>query len=286
MSSYRLSMLAYPAPYRRANGPEIVDTANELAGGRWSARQSGALLAEGLRTRARQSTGGSPGQAWASGIALALALSHLASFAMAIMVYYCQSDVTVVALSPLRDLLITGIPLAALTVTTRWPMVVLVAAPVVLLLYGHQDGGSWSVPWPVIIVGLIPSILLGGAAAAVGDGRRALAPVQALGLLGAVVAVGWIVSPVAALEVTGLVQLLALPVVGIAVVGLDPRLLAAASALWLIRAGVGAAALLWSGSMEGSRTFALQTALMVGGALSGLLIAGLAGRRWLPATLR
>ncbi|MEZ5412187.1 MAG: hypothetical protein R2761_29415 [Acidimicrobiales bacterium] len=278
-------MLAYPAPYRRANGAEIVDTANDLAGGRWSARQSGALLAEGLRTRARQSTGGSPGQAWASGIALALALSHVASFAAVVMVYYGQSDVTVVAPSPLRDLLIVGIPLAALTVTTRWPMVVLVAAPVGLLLYGHQDGGSSSVPGQLIVVGLIPSILLAGAAAAVGDGRRALAPVQALGLLGAVVAVGWIVSPVAALQATGLVESIALPVVGIALVGIDPRPLAAASTIWLIRAGVGAA-VLSSGGLDDSRTFALQTALMVGGALLGLLVAGLAGRRWLPATSR
>ncbi len=286
MSSYRLSMLAYPASYRQASGAEIVDTANELAGGRWSARQSGALLAEGLRTRARQSTGASPGQAWASGIALALALTYIAWFATNVMLYSGYSDAVPVSPSPWRDLLVAGLPLAALTVTTRWPTVLLIAAPLGLLLVGYRDTDAGSVPWPVIIVGWIPAIILAGVAAAVGDGRRALSPVWAIGILGAVVAIGWYQSPMAALEAAGWVQLMALPLVGIAVVWLDPRPLAAASALWLIRSAVGASVLLFPDSLNDSRTYALQLALMVGGALSGLLTAGWAGRRWLPATSR
>ncbi len=277
-------MLAYPAPYRRANGAEIVDTANELAGGRWSARQAGALLTEGLRTRARQSTGASPGQAWASGIALALALSFLVSFATVVMLYSLESDVVVVSPSPWRDLLITGLPLAALTVTTRWPTVLLVAAPLGLLLLGPQDAGAWSVPWPVVAVGWIPMVILAGAVAAVGDGRRALSPGWAIGLVGAIVAVGWFLSPVAAFEVAAWGQLMVLPL-GVAVVWLDPRPLAAASALGLIQAMTLASGLVSSG-FDDRRTYAVQMGLTIGVALAGLLIAGLAGRRWLPVTTR
>lgn len=280
MSSYRLSMLAYPGPYRRAHGPEIVDTANELADGRWSARQSGALVAEGLRTRARLSTGGSAAQAWASGIALALALTHLASFAIVVILYYGRSDVTLVEPSPWRDLLITGIPLAALTVTTRWPMVVLIAAPLGPLLFGHPDDGSWSVPWPLILVTQVPVVVLACVVSVVGDGRRALAPVRAIGLLGALLASGWLLSLEAAVATTVWVELVALSLAGIAVVRLDPRPLAAASALWLMHAAG------FSLGLVDSRTYAVRMAVMFGLALCGLFVAGIAGRRWLPATSR
>ncbi len=285
MSSYRVAILAYPAPYRRANGPEIVDTANELAGGRWSARQSRALLVEGLRTRARLATGGSPRQAWASGIGLAVALSHLASFAMVIVVYSGGSDVVLVSPSPWRDVLITGLPLAALSLTTRWPTALIVAAPVGLLLIGPLADGSSSVPWSFVVAARGSVVVLACVVSAVGDGRRALSPVWALGLLGAVVIVGRVASVPAAVGATGWVQLVMLPLAGLAVVRLDPRPLAVASALWLIQATVGAAAILSPGLIDG-RTYALKTALIVVGALSGLLIAGLAGRRWLPATTR
>ena len=67
---YRWALLAYPRRYRRANGDELADTANRLAGGRWSLRQWWSLLVGGLRTRGRLATGDAPSAIVARGVAL------------------------------------------------------------------------------------------------------------------------------------------------------------------------------------------------------------------------
>lgn len=284
MSPYRVVMLAYPRSYRRAHGPEIVDTANELADGRWSALQSGALLVEGLRTRARLSTGGAARQAWASGLAFALALSHVVSLALVVMISFDDS-VSVVGSRPWRDVLVVGLPLAGLTVTTRWPAALLVAAPTVIFLVAPQDGGAWSLPWSVVVVSQIPPVLIACMIAALGDGRRALSPTRAIGLLALIVGAGLVLSPVAAYDATGWFLVLALPVIGLALVAVDPRPLAAASAVGLIRAGSAASALVAPGFYAaGTGTFVIQTATMGGLALLGLAAAAVAGRRTLSVS--
>lgn len=280
MTSYRVAMLAYPAQYRRDNGPEIVDTANELADGRWSARQSGALLTEGLRTRTRLAAGGSPRQAWASGLALALALSHVASLGLVIMISVDESSGVVLS-RPWRDALVVGLPLAGLTVTTRWPAALLVAAPSAIYLVAPQDGGAWSLPWAVVVVSQIPPVLIACMVAALGDGRRALSPTWTIGLLVLIVGAGFVLSPVAAYEVTAWTLMLMLPVIGLALVPVDPRPLAAASAVGLMRAGNAASALAASGLHAAGKTFVVQTATMGGLALIGLAVAAVVGRRTL-----
>jgi len=78
MSSYRLVTRAFPATYWTAHGDEILDTANELHDGNWSARESRSLLAHGLRTRSLAATGGSLHQLWAQCTVLVLTISTLA----------------------------------------------------------------------------------------------------------------------------------------------------------------------------------------------------------------
>ncbi len=51
--SYRWVIRTYPPYYRRQHGPELIETALELNGGRWSARESRSFLVQGLALSAR-----------------------------------------------------------------------------------------------------------------------------------------------------------------------------------------------------------------------------------------
>ena len=77
-AKYRWVLSAYPAEYRAAVGHELVDTANALTGGRWSVRQSVGLLAGGLRTRERLSTGGDWKRSAATGLGIGFLVGRLA----------------------------------------------------------------------------------------------------------------------------------------------------------------------------------------------------------------
>jgi len=71
---YRLWLLAYPGEYRREHDEELVGTLLEAAapGQEWpSAREAGALLTGGLRTRARLAAA-SPVRMWTDGLRLGL----------------------------------------------------------------------------------------------------------------------------------------------------------------------------------------------------------------------
>ena len=78
-SKYRWAMMSYPAEYRDSVGDELVDTANALAGKRWSLRQSLGLLAGGLRIREQFAHNGDWRLAAASGFGIALLVVHLAA---------------------------------------------------------------------------------------------------------------------------------------------------------------------------------------------------------------
>ncbi len=78
MSNYGIVTRAFPADYWTAHGDEILDTANELHDGNWSARESRSLLAHGLRTRSLAATGGSLRQMWIQCTILVLTISTLA----------------------------------------------------------------------------------------------------------------------------------------------------------------------------------------------------------------
>lgn len=74
---YRWVLHAYPKEYREAVGGELVYTANELSGGKWSPRQSLGLLAGGLRTRERIANNGDWLLSAARGLGLALVIQTL-----------------------------------------------------------------------------------------------------------------------------------------------------------------------------------------------------------------
>lgn len=283
MSSYRLSMLAYPSHYRRANGPEIVDTANELADGRWSARQSGALLIEGLRTRARLSTGGSTRQALASGIALGVALFGLVSLSGFALIGLSGPGGPLDSWQRVGGLAVGLVPLAVLTVTTRWPAVMAACVPMGVAFLDAGDHYSPGFHWPEILLSHGPAVALVGLVALTGDGRRALSPRLALGLVSLTLGIGWVASPLLALEIIGATVLLMLPLLGLATVWLDPRPLAAGSAVGLIWVGNSATALV-AVDLYNAGTYMLQTAAVLGLALLGLALAGATGRRTLSVS--
>jgi hypothetical protein len=68
--AYRIAMAAYPAPYRRERGSEILATIDD-GGSRFRPRELFGLVAGGLRTRGSSASGGSPLGSWALGCQLA-----------------------------------------------------------------------------------------------------------------------------------------------------------------------------------------------------------------------
>ena len=276
--SYRLAMLAYPPSYRRTHGAEIVATAVELADGAWSARQASALMVEGLRTRAHCASGSSPRQAWASGVALALALGRVLSLGTTFVLFRTTDVVFDGGLPSWAAVLAVAVPALTLIATTRWPAVVALAVPVALSLVAMRSN-----PWyhPGYLFSLLsggPAVGLATMVAVVGDGRRALSPRWAAGLLAAIMVGAWALSPDAILQATLAVQLLVIPLVGLALVLVDPRPLAAGAASWLMTALSAATILLVPGLEEGGSQ-GLLFAAMIFVALIGLLAAWGAGRR-------
>lgn len=76
-ATYRWVLRTYPKEYREVVGGELVDTANQLSGGRWSPRQSLGLVAGGLRTRERFNNDGDWLLSAAHGVGLALLIQSL-----------------------------------------------------------------------------------------------------------------------------------------------------------------------------------------------------------------
>ena len=237
-SRYRIAIRAYPTSYRCEHGDEIVATANELAPHRWSFRQARSLLFEGLRTRAWQSSNGTSSQLWASGIALAFAIRFLLSAAFGIAnLLGATGYITVSILSPWISMTLVLIPLAALTMTTRWPAALAITTlPIVGLVNSVRLRGGTLDDYPItaglvtwLIVSLITSVLAWWMASRA-SGRRAISPTTALAMLTVTVSVFFISdSPQI---VTDVVLYLALPIIGLLLVTVDPRSLITATTLW------------------------------------------------------
>lgn len=276
--SYRLAMLAYPPRYRRTHGAEIVATANELADGTWSARQAWALVVEGLRTRAHRASGSSAGQAWASGVALALAFGHVLSLGTTVVLFRTTDVVVDGGLPSWAVVLAVTVPALTLIVTTRWPAVVALAVPMALSLVAMRSNPGYQPGYLFSVLSGGPAVGLATVVAVVGDGRRALSPRWAAGLLTVILLGGWALSTGAILQATLAAELLVLPLVGLALVFVDPRPLAAGAASWLTYAFSAATILLVPGLEEGGSQGLLFVAIIVA-ALLGLVAAWGAGRR-------
>lgn len=186
-SSYRWAVRAYPLEYREAFGHELVGTANDLTGGRWSLRQSTALLAGGLRTRERLNTGGDQLKSAAQGFGIALAISFLAVGLLTGQLaagadgsFDGSFEPVGIPFGPFSVLALTMA--AALTRSTRRPTLVVIA----LINIGIAVWIGITVSPP--IGQLLPLELLGlWFIDRFGDGRRVLSPKFALLVGGAVV---------------------------------------------------------------------------------------------------
>lgn len=223
-SNYSLVMLAYPTSYRDDHGAELVDTANELAEG-WSFRQSRSLLVEGLRTRTRVATEGSPRNALASGVAFAVGMLQLIWLESALLEVFDVGAHGSFA-PPVSQLVLAAVPLVAVTVSTRWPTAMVSITSVVagLVLASRSADEMFftsnlarPVVWLVLLMWLAVRT----------DGPRAFPPAVGAAWLGGAVAVGVTLSTFA----LPLFYLAAILVIGVLMIRVDPRPSAAATAL-------------------------------------------------------
>jgi hypothetical protein len=229
---YRIALRAYPANYRREHGDELVQTAMELHPNGWSPRESVALLATGLRTRARLATGGSGRQAAASGVRLALLLTYITTLASTVVSRIgLTPNVTVVGTTAF--LLAPIIPIAVLTRSTRWPAALLITvfeavSQVEVFRYPLLGLAGYRLT-VVTSVGIVVAIAWW--LALKGDGRRAASPLATMALLVAV----FVTTVVDQHRFLGpLTVVVGLVAIGICVMVLDPRPLVAGSVLCLI----------------------------------------------------
>jgi hypothetical protein len=183
MSSYGIALMAYPPSYRRENGSEMTDTANELSGDRWSIRQSASLVVGGLRTRTRHATRGSSRKAWESGARVGLFVWLVAVSA------YGFVPTVLLEVWPYQSTLERILPLAAILammVSTRWWVALLVTAIWALPLSAYATS-------PVILsasflqraLPLSAAVGLAWWLAVSTDGRRAVGPAVGISLIAA-----------------------------------------------------------------------------------------------------
>lgn len=221
MSDYRFAIRAYPSSYRIDHGAELVDVANELTGGGWSGKQSSSLVAGGLRARAREATDCSSRGVWASGVRVGLliwlVMGAAPGFAYAIGLRSAPTyEVSrFVLLLPL-------VLIAAMVVSTRWWVAVLITAEGGLGLWVFLQDPISGVAFVVAVMG--PWALAIGLAwwlALSTDGSRAARP-----LVGGALVVGATVLAGTHPSGVGAVAALVLVLGGLVASRTDPRIAA------------------------------------------------------------
>ena len=183
MSDYRFALRAYPSTYRQDHGAEVVDIANELAGNRWSFRQSRSLLAGGLRARARESTNGSRRSVWASGVRVGLLVWFVMGAATQLAHAVGLSSTPTYDLSPFL-IMLPLVPIAVMTISTRWWVAVLITAVRGWALFTYFTDPD--APRVFVAARVLPFVAVVGLAwwlALATDGRRAASPVVAGALM-------------------------------------------------------------------------------------------------------
>lgn len=231
---YRLVIHAYPPAYRREHGEELLATAVELRPDGWSWREATSLLVGGLRERAHRATGRTRSGAWTSGVRTAVVLFLVLLVAEPIAhLLVPRADVSYdvgwpVLLAPLP---VIGI----LLVTSRWPAAC--AASGLAIVGTARDLGRPELVAGVRLSSIVFSVVLAAlvwSAALLGDGRRAMRPTTALGVLVAAVALAGVLH-----MGTGALLLLAmlgLIASGLVLASVDPRPLVVATTLALLTA--------------------------------------------------
>ncbi len=213
MSNYRIASLAYPREYWAEHGDEIIATANELNNDSWSFRESRQLVSNGLRTRSFEATGGDLRQVWVQGLAIFLFISLLQGVSGWVGSLIGIKHVEVAG--PVWVFVGFAVSLVALSISTRWPVMLLIAMTAIATAIGDSDT---PLAMSIIIVAVI-SIPI----AIYGNGRPVMSP-RALAAAFVVVTAStsfWFFGP------SFLTPVLLL--VGLLVVRFDQRLLAAAA---------------------------------------------------------
>jgi len=226
MSGYRVVLMAYPPSYRRENGSEMTDTANELTGERWSIKQSASLVVGGLRTRTRQATGGSSREAWESGARVGLLVWLVTVFAhrFARAIFddvYSSGGSTLERLLPLAAIL-------AMMVSTRWWVALLVTAIWVLPLWAYATSPViHSASYVQTALPLSGAVGVAWWLAVATDGRRAVGPAIGISLVAATTVASPVVAASAGLEWMMVFALAVLVIGGLIASSVDPRVAAA-----------------------------------------------------------
>ena len=208
MSDYRAALMAYPPSYRRENGSEMTDTANELTGERWSIKQSASLVVGGLINRSRHATGGSSRKVWEAGARVGLLVWLVTVFGRGFAVVaetavdeYASGAWTLERLLPLAAIL-------AMMVSTRWWVALLVTAIWVQPLWDYATSPVIHTPSYVqIALPLAGAVVVAWWLAVATDGRRAVHPAVGISLLIATtlawVASNWMMTVVLVVLVVG-----------------------------------------------------------------------------------
>jgi hypothetical protein len=226
MSRYRVVLMAYPPSYRRENGSEIADTANELTGERWSIKQSASLAVGGLRTRTWYATDRSSRKAWESGarVGLFVWLLAVSAYGFAATIF---PEVSPYQASTLQRIL----PLAAILammVSTRWWVALLVTAIWAVPLWAYVTSSLiLSASFLQRAVPLSVAVGLAWWLALATDGRRAVGPAVGISLIIAATVASPVATSSVGLEWMMVFILAALVVGGLIASLVDPRVAAA-----------------------------------------------------------
>lgn len=212
MSNYRIVSRAYPTEYWDEHGGEILATANELNDDRWSFRESRQLASNGLRTRSFEATGGQLRHIWTQGLAIFLFITLLQGTSAWVSSVVGLFDELVVT-GPSWMFAGLSVALFALSVSTRWPLMLFVVTTLVAPMVA--DG--------VDRLSLVVLSLMAVLIAAFGNGQRVIPPTAT-----AAVFIASAATTSYSFFGPGLLTP-ALFVVGLIAVRLDQRLLAAAA---------------------------------------------------------
>lgn len=223
MSNYRIVSQAYPTNYWTAHGDEIITTANELHNDKWSFRESRQLLSNGLRARSFEATAGELKNVWAQGAAIWL-FALLLQFVIAAISVRLDLLPGLVMEGSVWGPFVAGLALIAMSISTRWPVLALIASALALPTIEGITRGPFDIAFIAVLIVAV------GLLAKFGGGRRVVSP---LGLL-AIVAVSLALA-VFAIFGPGLFMIAGL-ILGPAIVRLDARLSAATTLMVLYSA--------------------------------------------------
>lgn len=257
---YRLAARSFPDDVRASHGAEIIETALDFGDGRFSIREAGALVAQGLRTRARHGLSGDTNSLLISALRIGLFLFYLESWVSiaASKLFFNEPGsqawwIATAAIAPAIMMVSTG------RITALVQLVVWAAGWIWLMV----DIGTGVVFWPFFAASLV--IMVGIAVVAWrGDGRRVMSPLAGLAVTGVALALTWLSGPGVQImfAVSPNTLLLILTIAAALVLPFDPRL--AAGAACFLSLSAAWAIVTWSANLDVAQGVARELFLTLG----------------------